>query len=54
MAGGQETGCLIKEQLGLEMSVNNQAEYRQLFKGLLSGKINAMDESRKKPGEKKR
>ena len=33
-----------KEQLGLELSVNNQADYQQLFKGLLDGTATPMEE----------
>ena len=33
-----------KEQLGLELSVNDQADYLELFKSLLGGTANPLDE----------
>jgi methylmalonyl-CoA/ethylmalonyl-CoA epimerase len=33
-----------KEQLGLELSVNTQADYSQLFQGLLTGTVKPLDE----------
>ena len=33
-----------KEQLGLELSVNNQADYAEVFKGLLAGTAIPLDE----------
>jgi len=33
-----------REQLGLELSVNNQADYQELFKGLRGGTVIPMDE----------
>ncbi len=35
-----------KEQLGLELSVGIQADYQDIFQGLLDGKIKPMDEMR--------
>lgn len=42
--GGSYSYVASREQLGLELSVNNQADYQELFKGLLDGTINPMDE----------
>ena len=43
--GGSYSYVASKEQLGLELSVNNQAEdYQEMFKGLLNGTVNPMDE----------
>jgi len=42
--GGSYSYVASKEQLGLELSVNNQANYLELFKGLLDGTVNPMDE----------
>jgi len=33
-----------REALGLELSVNNQADNRALFQGLMAGALNPMDE----------
>ena len=42
--GGSYSYVDAKESLGLELSVNNQADYNALFKGLLDGTVNPMDE----------
>jgi catechol 2,3-dioxygenase-like lactoylglutathione lyase family enzyme len=42
--GGSYSYVASKEQLGLELSVNNQTNYQELFKGLLDGTVNPMDE----------
>lgn len=42
--GGSYSYVDSKEQLGLELSVNNQADYGVLFKGLLDGAVNPLDE----------
>ena len=42
--GGSYSYVAAKEQLGLELSVNNQANYQELFKGLLDGTVIPMDE----------
>ena len=42
--GGSYSYVDSKEQLGLELSVNNQADYVELFKGLLDGTATPMDE----------
>ena len=42
--GGSYSYVASKEQLGLELSVNNQANYEELFKRLLDGTVNPMDE----------
>ncbi len=42
--GGSYSYVASKEQLGLELSVNNQANYQELFKGLLDGTAIPMDE----------
>ena len=42
--GGSYSYVDSKEQLGLELSVNNQADYAELFKGLLDGTTTPMDE----------
>jgi len=42
--GGSYSYVPAKEQLGLELSVNNQADYQGLFKGLLDGTVDPMDE----------
>ena len=42
--GGSYSYVDSKEQLGLELSVNNQADHVELFKGLLDGTATPMDE----------
>ena len=42
--GGSYSYVDAKEQLGLELSVNNQADYLELFNGLLNGTVTPMDE----------
>ena len=42
--GGSYSYVASKEQLGLELSVNHQADYQELFKGLLDGTAAPMDE----------
>lgn len=42
--GGSYSYVDAKEQLGLELSVNNQADYQELFKGLQDGTAIPMDE----------
>ena len=42
--GGSYSYVDAKEQLGLELSVNNQADYLELFNGLLNGTVQPMDE----------
>jgi methylmalonyl-CoA/ethylmalonyl-CoA epimerase len=42
--GGSYSYVDSKEQLGLELSVNNQADYVELFKELLNGTATPMDE----------
>ncbi|MFN8384052.1 MAG: VOC family protein [Anaerolineales bacterium] len=42
--GGSYSYVDAKEQLGLELSVNNQADHFDLFNGLLNGTTTPMDE----------
>jgi methylmalonyl-CoA/ethylmalonyl-CoA epimerase len=42
--GGSYSYVDAKEQLGIELSVNNQADYTELFNGLLNGTTVPMDE----------
>ncbi len=42
--GGSYSYVDSKEQLGLELSVNNQADYTDLIRGLLDGTATPMDE----------
>jgi catechol 2,3-dioxygenase-like lactoylglutathione lyase family enzyme len=42
--GGSYSYVGSKEQLGLELSVNNQSDYNSLFKGLLDGTVHPLDE----------
>lgn len=42
--GGSYSYVDAKESLGLELSVNNQADYSALFQGLLDGTLDPMDE----------
>ena len=42
--GGSYSYVAAKDQLGLELSVNNQADYQELFKSLLDGTANPLDE----------
>ena len=42
--GGSYSYAASREQLGLELSVNTQADDQELFKGLLGGIFNPMDE----------
>jgi catechol 2,3-dioxygenase-like lactoylglutathione lyase family enzyme len=42
--GGSYSYVDAKQQLGLELSVNHLAEYKELFKGLLDGTSIPMDE----------
>jgi catechol 2,3-dioxygenase-like lactoylglutathione lyase family enzyme len=42
--GGSYSYVETKEALGLELSVNNKADYRTLFNDLLNGTVNPMDE----------
>lgn len=42
--GGSYSYVDSKEQLGIELSVNHQADYSQLFQALLKGAANPLDE----------
>lgn len=42
--GGSYSYVDSKDALGLELSVNNQGDYRSLFDGLLQGTANPLDE----------
>ena len=42
--GGSYSYVDSKEQLGLELSINNQSEYGALFQGLLDGSHTLLDE----------